>query len=143
MKEQLEKILKIFEERETLRRIYESDNPWKMYQSEKRYVKSEIHEFKKLAEEILETEEYLIDKYEFTQENAIQICIFCIMVRMEDCEIFHNYVDLIFALRNVDGKYRNIARNLALFLSEEEKCDFFSFYTERNLIKSFFVVNEM
>ena len=139
MEERLNELIRLFHEGKVVEKIAKSTNKVKTYKKQKQLLKDKIDRFK---EDVLKyynlEKDVVFDDYDILPEDALQICLICIMAGINDDDLFGCYEDLPIVLRQVEGKLSDIAEEISYFLDFNEESQLFSEYEEEELIERFF-----
>ena len=139
MEERLNELIRLFHEGKVVEKIAKSTNKVKTYKKQKKMLKDKIDSFK---EDVLKyynlEKDVVFDDYDILPEDALQICLICIMAGINDDDLFGCYEDLPIALRQIEGKLSDIAEKISYFLDFNEESQLFSEYEEEELIERFF-----
>lgn len=139
--EELGNLIRNFHEKSVVEKIAEAKGDLAVYEEQKKVMKKELETFKAKAEEILKRQNYVICHYKIFSWHALQICFICIMTGIDDVDLLKNWRELPIALRQINGKLTNLAKNIAHFIGNEEgddEAELFSNYDEEELLKKFF-----
>lgn len=141
MRENLEYLIRIFQERKIVDKLAVATKETRIavYNEEKKALSKELKDFQNSAKKKIDLKEKLVDKdYNILPENAIDICLICMMTGINDNVMLENYTELSSALWKVEGDFAYIARNLRHFIGEDDSGKLFSDYGEEKLLKKFF-----
>lgn len=128
MEKKLEEIVKIFKKEGVVERIIGSEDPEKTFKEMQQSFESYLEQLKENVSAPMENGTILPDQ-------AVPICVICLMAGMDDCDLFFNYEELTKALRKVEGNMKRLAIDFYFFLGTGRS---FLEETEETLIKEFF-----
>lgn len=123
----LDELVKTFQEEKVVERIMDADDKESIVKSMQKLYKASLNDFNSqcvgLCNGLIST------------ENAVQICIICIMAEVDDYEVLWDYEELPKVLHRVTGRFEKVAKRMEFFLLTG-KC--FSDYDLMYLIAKFF-----
>lgn len=132
----LNELVRLFKERDTVRRILQAKDAKAVYEEVKAAVRHELESFKEMMLHFIVESEYPISDVSevISSENVVEICFILLMSGVVDeCDLADNYVEIESILNQVKGEQQEIADRFAGFLYGEFQC--FSTYTEEELLK--------
>ena len=137
MKERLNELIRTFHDKKIVEKIAKSNNKFGTYQKQKKLLKEELDSFRKDVLKYYNLSRVVIvdEEYDILPEDSLQICLICMMIGINDDDLFGNYEDLPIALRQIEGSLSAIAGRISDYLDEAQ---LFLDYTEKELIKIFF-----
>jgi len=141
MNKNLEEMVRIFQERKIVEKLAKADKQSRIlvFDEEKQALSKELKEFRKSAKKKIELKEQLVNKdYNILPENAIDICLICMMTDINDNVMLGNYTELPSALGKVEGNFAYIAKNIRHSIGEDDGGKLFSDCEEEKLLKKFF-----
>lgn len=135
MKERLDELVRIFKERDTVRKILQAKDVKAVYEEEKTAMSKQLESFNNEMQIFIEENETPIsDPSEvISPENVVEICFILLMSRVDDCALTDNCEEIDPILSQVKGEEQEIAKRFSDFLYE--KVRFFSDYTDEEVLK--------
>ena len=135
MKERLDEIVRIFKERDTVRKIQQAKDFEAVYEEEKAAMSEQLESFKHEVQDFIDDDERPFSTpSEFCYpENVVEICFILCMSRVDDVDLTDKYEDIEAILDRAPEDMQKIARRFSKFLCKEGAC--FSEYTEEELLE--------
>lgn len=123
----LDGLVETFQEEKVVERIIDADDKESIVKSMKEIYKESLNDFH--SQDV-----GLYDGF-ISTENAVQICVICMMAEVDDYEVLWYYEELPKVLHQVTGRFEKVAKRMEFFLLTG-KC--FSDYDLMYLIEKFF-----
>lgn len=131
----LNELVRLFKERDTVRRILQAKDAKAVYEEVKAAVRHELESFKEMMLHFIVEFEYPISDVSevISPENVVEICFILLMSGfVDEYDLADNGEEIELILNQVKGEQREIADRFSKFLYDEYKS--FSNYTEETLL---------
>lgn len=148
LKEQLEKVIRFVDDSHLIERLMaEKSNAERIKLCNEVGGSKEFEEFNKTYAIEMKKHQQNDEFYVFsensripTPKNATQIALICIIAGIDDCDLFEDWEELESALREVQGEYRRLAKNILKIIGthDGEECSMFSEYEMKNILSIIF-----
>lgn len=131
----LNELVRIFKERDTVRKILQAKDVKAVYEEEKAAMSEQLESFNNEMQPFIdEGEEPISDVSEvISSENVVEICFILLMSGVDDEDLVDDIGDIEFTLGQVQGERQEIANRLSDFLYKG--MEYFSDYTEEEVLK--------
>jgi len=132
MKEHMENLIKLLQERKTVERLIEAEDKFELFVNEKKELENELENLKKIFSQ---NNTRGCEELEILPSNVLEICMVCILANIDEIYLFSSCYDKIpEVLWKVEGIKKKTARLFSDFLEEDN----FSGLETKYLLNKFF-----
>lgn len=136
MKQKVDDLIQLLNKEEVVKKIMAADDKITEYKRQKEKFKEPIKLFMEAIDEAgidLKKESVISDgEYDISSENAIQLCLICMMAGIDDDDLLGEWERLAEALEEEASSF---AQNIAFIISEKS---FSNYEKEEDLLKELF-----